>query len=138
MYSISKKISIKKQVAVSKDVFSNAEIGQFAAVKFECCSCGHENTVKITPYESGFPIFQLYNDEKVLTKNELLSNKIVSETSINLIHFGELTVNDLPTLYFGTDCATCGSKYICIFSYGEKQPGLTLLTISGVWKYNEI
>lgn len=138
MYSISKKIFIEKQVAVEKDTFSNAEIGQSAAVKFKCCNCGHENIAKITPYESGFPIFQLYNDEKILTKNELLSNHIVSETSVHLLHFGELTVNNLPTLYLGTDCPTCDSKYICVFSYGEKQPGLTLLTISGVWKYNEI
>ena len=138
MYSISKKILIEKQVAVEKDSFSNAEISQSAAVKFKCCNCGHENNVKIIPYESGFPIFQLYNDEKVLTKNELLSNNIVSETAVNLLHFGELTVNNLPTLYFGADCPSCHAKYICIFSYGEKQPGLTLLTISGVWKYNEI
>jgi hypothetical protein len=138
MYSISKKISIEKQVAVIKNTFSNAEIGNSAEVKFKCYNCEHENIVKITPYESGFPIFQLYNNEKVLAKNELLKNKIVSETSENLLHFGELTVNDLPTLYFGTDCPSCHSKYICVFSYGEKQPGLTLLTISGVWKYNDI
>ena len=134
MYSISKKILIEKQVAVEKDSFSNAEIGQLAGVKFKCCNCGHENNVKIIPYESGFPIFQLYNDEKVLTKNELLRNNIVSKTAVNLLHFGELTVNNLPTLYFGTDCPSCHAKYICVFSYGEKQPGLTLLTISGVWK----
>ncbi|MBB6235910.1 putative RNA-binding Zn-ribbon protein involved in translation (DUF1610 family) [Pedobacter sp. AK013] len=138
MYSILKKISIEEQVSVEKDTFSNAEIGHLAEVKFNCCNCGHENTIKITPYESGFPIFQLYNEEKVLAKNELLRNKIVSETSKNSLYFGELTVNDLPTLYFGTDCPSCRSKYICVFSYGEKQPGLTLLTISGVWKYNEI
>lgn len=138
MYSISKKILIEKQIAVEKDSFSNAEIGHSAAVNFKCCNCGHKNSVKITPYESGFPIFQLYNDEKVLAKKELLRNNIVSETAVNLLHFGELTVNNLPTLYFGTDCPSCHAKYICVFSYGEKQPGLTLLTISGVWKYNEI
>jgi len=138
MYSISKKIFIEKQVPVEKNIFSNDEIGQLAEVKFKCSDCGEENTIKITPYETGFPVFQLYNQEKVLAKNELLGNKIVSETSRNSLHFGELTVNDLPTLYIGTDCPSCGSKYICVFSYGEKQPGLTLLTISGVWKYNEI
>ncbi|WP_316845508.1 hypothetical protein [Pedobacter psychrodurus] len=138
MYSISKRIFIENQVSVEKDRFSNAEIDLLAGAKFKCCNCGQENTVKITPYESGFPIFQLYNNEKVLAKDELLRHKIVSETSKTSLHFGELTVNDLPTLYFGTDCPSCGSKYICIFSYGEKQPGLTLLTISGVWEYNEI
>jgi len=47
-------------------------------------------------------------------------------------------VDDLPTLYFGTACKTCHSKYICVFGYGEKQPGLTVLTISGIWKYKEL
>lgn len=136
MYSISNKILIEKRIPVEKDTFINAEIGELAGVKFSCCNCGLENSIKITPYETGFPVFQLYDDEKVLAKNELLSNKMVSETSKNSLHFGELTVNDLPTLYFGTDCHLCGSKYICVFSYGEKQPGITLLTISGVWKYS--
>ena len=138
MYSISKKINIGKRVSVVKDTFSNDEIAQSADIKFTCCNCGHENKVVITPYETGFPIFQIYNEEKVLSKNELLKNGIVTETFKNMLHFGELTVNNLPTLYFGTNCESCDSKYICVFSYGEKQPGLTLLTVSGVWNYNEI
>ncbi|MDQ0594506.1 hypothetical protein QFZ37_002875 [Chryseobacterium ginsenosidimutans] len=138
MYSISKKITISKQASVIKSSFINDEIGQSAEVKFTCCNCRLENKVEITPYETGFPIFQIYNEDEVLSKNELLRNGIVSETFQNLLHFGELTVNNLPTLYFGTNCQFCGSKYICVFSYGEKQPGLTLLTISGVWKYEEI
>ncbi|WP_415327027.1 hypothetical protein [Chryseobacterium sp. MMS23-Vi53] len=138
MYSISRKINIDNQASVEKNIFSNDEVEPSAEVKFKCCNCDHENSVQITPYESGFPIFQLYNEEKFLCKNELLRNKIVSKTSENLLHFGELTVNNLPTLYFGTDCTSCHSKYICVFSYGEKQPGLTLLTISGIWKYHDI
>jgi hypothetical protein len=138
MYSILKKISIVKQASVEKSAFSNDEIGHSAEIKFTCCHCGNENAVEITPYESGFPIFQIYNEDKVLSKNELLKNGLVTETMKSMLHFGELTVNNLPTLYFGTDCQSCDSKYICIFSYGEKQPGLTLLTISGVWKYEEI
>ncbi|MCS3869617.1 hypothetical protein J3D55_002533 [Chryseobacterium ginsenosidimutans] len=137
MYSISKKISIGKQASVAKSTFSNDEIAPSAEVKFTCCNCGHENAVEIIPYESGFPIFQIYNKDKVLSKNELIKNGFVTETMKNMLHFGELTVNNLPTLYFGTNCQSCDSKYICVFSYGEKQPGLTLLTISGVWKYEE-
>lgn len=135
MYSISKKINILKQVSVAKSNFSNEEISKSAITTFTCCDCGHENTITITPYESGFPIFQIYNEAKVLSKDELLKNKMVTETSKNFLHYGELTVNNLPTLYFGTDCNSCNAKYIGIFSYGEKQPGLTMLTISGIWKY---
>ncbi|MCS3532490.1 hypothetical protein [Chryseobacterium sp. JUb7] len=136
MYSISNKISLGKQASVTKNNFSNDEIIPSAVVKFTCCDCGHENVVEIKPYETGFPVFQLFHEDKVLSKNELLENRLVSETPKNMIHFGELTVNNLPTLYFGTSCISCHSKYICVFSYGEKQPGLTLLTISGIWKYN--
>jgi hypothetical protein len=137
MYSISGKINIGRPAVVIKSDFANSEINS-AEAKFICNHCSYENVVRIVPYQSGFPIFQLYNEEKVLSKNELIKNNIVSETSRNLLHFGELTVNNLPTLYFGTNCQSCHSKYICVFSYGEKQPGLELLTISGIWEYKEL
>jgi hypothetical protein len=135
MHSISKKIRIIRKAKLLKDSFHNDEIGQTAIVKFNCCNCGFENKVEITPYESGFPIFQIYNEERVLSKNVLLENKMLSLTSHWMQHYGELTLNDLPTLYFGTDCEHCQSKFIGIFCYGEKQPGLTLLELSGVWQY---
>ncbi|HAO27052.1 MAG TPA: hypothetical protein DCQ68_03915, partial [Chryseobacterium indologenes] len=106
--------------------------------QFICCDCNHENSIEIIPYTSGFPIFQIYDRDHVLSKSELLNNKMVSETSPRMIHFGEVTVDDLPSLYFGTACKTCHSKYICVFGYGEKQPGLTILNISGIWKYKEL
>ncbi|MCW1962178.1 hypothetical protein [Chryseobacterium viscerum] len=138
MYSISKKINITKKASVTKSTFLNDEALPAAITTFTCCNCGHENTVEIIPYESGFPIFQVYNEDKVVSKDELLKHGIVNGTSQRMLHFGELTVNDLPTLYFGTDCSSCHSKYICVFSYGEKQPGLMILSISGIWKYEEL
>lgn len=135
MYSISEKISITEKVFVEKSTFINDETLPSAITTFTCCHCGNKNTIAITPYESGFPILQLYHEDKVLSKDELLKHKIANGTSQRMLHFGELTVNDLPTLYFGTDCTSCHSKYIGVFSYGEKQPGLMILTISGIWKY---
>jgi len=137
MYSIIRKINIGRKASVVKSNFSNNEIVHSTPIQFRCCNCGNENTVPITPYETGFPIFQLYNEDKILSKKELLENRIVYKTFDNLLHFGELTVNNLPTLYFGTDCQYCQSKYICVFSYGEKQPGLEQLTVSGIWEYEE-
>ncbi|MFC3157408.1 hypothetical protein SAMN05443633_10893 [Chryseobacterium arachidis] len=137
MYPISKKINIGKTATVLKNTFSNDEIGQSAEVKFICCNCNHENIVKITPYESGFPFFQIYYEDKIVSKNELIKKGIAAETNKNLLHFGELTVNNLPTLYFRIDCNSCHAKYVCVFSYGEKQPGLIVLTVSGVWEYKE-
>ena len=138
MHSISNKIDITKKASVSKSTFINDEAIPSAITTFTCCNCGNENTVEIKPYESGFPIFQLYNEDKVVSKSELLKHGIVNETSQRMLHFGELTVNDQPTLYFGTDCTSCHSKYIGVFSYGEKQPGLAILSISGIWKYEEL
>lgn len=138
MYSISKKIRINKKASVVKNIFTNDEIAPSAVVKFICCDCGHENTVEIVPYQSGFPILQIYYEDKILSKKELLKEGLVTETSPNMLYFGELTLNNLPTLYFGTDCPSCHSKYMGVFSYGEKQPGLTVLNISGIWKYEEM
>lgn len=138
MYSISKKIKIDKKALLQKDRFINDEAIPAAVIRFTCCECGHENTVEIAPYQSGFPIIQIYHEDKVLPKSELLKHRMMTETSQRMQYYGELTVNDLPTLYFGTNCISCNTNYICIFSYGEKQPGLEILHISGVWEYKEI
>ncbi|MEJ5048808.1 hypothetical protein WH221_03170 [Chryseobacterium culicis] len=135
MYSISEKINITEKASVEKSNFINDEALPSAIITFSCGHCSHKNTVEIVPYESGFPLFQVYNENKVLSREELLKHGIVNKTSQRMLHFGELTVNDQPTLYFGTDCTSCHSKYICVFSFGEKQPGLMVLNISGVWKY---
>jgi hypothetical protein len=72
---------------------------------------------------------------KVLTKAEIIKNKMASETSPWASYLGEITLNDLPTLYFDTACQKCNTRYIVVFCYGEKQPGLIILEISGVWNY---
>ncbi|MFX9397350.1 hypothetical protein ABTO25_20245, partial [Acinetobacter baumannii] len=82
-------------------------------------------------------VFQLYHENKILSINDLLKNSMIKETQKNMLHVGEFTFNDLPTLYFGTDCESCGTKYIVIFSYGEKQPELEILSVSGIWEYAE-
>jgi len=138
MYSISEKINITGKASVEKSTFMNDEALPSAITTFTCCNCGNTNTIAIAPYTSGFPILQLYHEDKVISKDELLKHGIANGTSQRMFHFGELTVNDLPTLYFGTDCPSCHAKYICVFSYGEKQPGLMILNISGAWKYEEL
>lgn len=135
MYSLSSKIGILKRAEISKAKFINDQIGQMVITEFTCCSCGHQNKIELIPYESGFPIIQLYSDAKVLNEGELLENKMLTKTTPWMQHLGELTFNDLPTLYFGTECENCNSKFMGIFCYGEKQPGLTILEISGVWEY---
>ncbi|CAI8789736.1 hypothetical protein [Chryseobacterium sp. IT-36CA2] len=135
MHSISEKIKITGKASVEKSTFINDEALPSATTTFTCCDCGHKNTFEIAPYSSGFPILQLYHEDKVISKDELLQHRIANGTSQSMFHFGELTVNNMPTLYFGTDCSSCHSKYLCVFSYGEKQPGLMILSISGIWKY---
>ncbi|RLJ32508.1 hypothetical protein CLU97_1965 [Chryseobacterium sp. 7] len=138
MYSISEKINITGKASIEKNTFINDEALPSATTTFICCDCGHKNTFGIEPYASGFPILQLYHEDKVISKDALLQHGIVNGTSQSMFHFGELTVNNMPTLYFGTDCSSCHSKYLCVFSYGEKQPGLMILNISGIWKYEEL
>lgn len=135
MYRIFERIKIIKPVVVSKSYFTNNEIIPSAMTTAVCCDCNCENKIEIIPYQTGFPIFQVYNEDQVLSKDELLENKIITDTSQGMKHVGELTVQDLPTLYFGIDCQTCSTKYFCVFGYGEKQSGLIVLVISGVWKY---
>jgi len=137
MYSLSKKINIGTQADVLKTVFRNEEADPHAAVTYTCNHCRQRNTLEITPYESGFPVLQLYDERKVISGEELLKTGAIAKTSDSRQHFGALTVNDLPTLYFGTSCRFCQSKYLCLFSYGEKQPGLNILTVSGIWQYEE-
>ncbi|WP_278379934.1 hypothetical protein [Chryseobacterium arthrosphaerae] len=138
MYPISNRINILQKAAAAKSTFINDEALPSAVTTFTCCDCSHENPIEIQPYSSGFPVIQLYHEDKVLSGNELLQNGMASETSDRMLHFGVFTVDDLPTLYFGTDCSSCRSKYICVFSYGEKQPGLMKLNISGIWKYEDL
>lgn len=138
MYPITEKIIIGKKAMLEKDSFINEKIGLSAEVKFTCSECGHKNSVSIRPYESGFPVFQLYHENKVLSKHDLLNNGMAEETSSYMLHLGEITVNDRPTLYFGTGCPFCDSKYIGVFSYGEKQPGLEVLSVSGIWNYTTV
>ncbi|WP_431609604.1 hypothetical protein [Chryseobacterium sp. 'Rf worker isolate 10'] len=135
MYSISEKIKITGKASVEKSTFINDEALPSAITTFNCSNCNHKNALEIAPYSSGFPILQLYHEDKVISKDELLQHGIANGTSQSMFHFGELTVNNMPTLYFGTDCSSCHSKYLCVFSYGEKQPGLMMLTVSGIWKY---
>ncbi|MEJ5106958.1 hypothetical protein [Chryseobacterium sp. MYb328] len=138
MYSISKKIRIGKKALLKKDRFINDEAIPAAITQFACYECSHENLIEISPYQSGFPIMKIYHEDLVASKSELLKMGMVTETSQRMQHYGELTVNDLPTLYFGTTCTSCSTNYICIFSYGEKQPGLEILNISGIWEYQEL
>jgi hypothetical protein len=135
MKTITSKISICQKVETTKSKFINSEITFPIKSDFKCCNCHFVNNIEIIPYSSGFPIFQLYDDNKILSKEELLENNIVSKTSIWMNHFGELTFNDLPTLYFSIKCQNCDSDYLCVFSCGEKQPGLELLEISGIWEF---
>ncbi|GEN74361.1 hypothetical protein [Chryseobacterium hagamense] len=135
LYPISEKIAVGKKVATEKEIFVNEEIGRSAEIRFTCCQCGNGNTLRLTPYESGFPVLHLYEHEKVLSGNDLLKNGMAGKTSPDRLYLGKITVDNLPTLYFGTDCMKCASKYIGIFGYGEKQPGLEMLEISGIWNY---
>lgn len=135
MFKIKNKIEIQSSSPNADRIFRNEEINPFAASSFKCCKCGHHNEFKITPYETGFGFKEIYQENKVLSKKEVLEHRIATETSVWASYLGDLTVNNLATLYFGTACKNCHSNHIVVFCYGEQQPGLTILEISGVWCY---
>jgi hypothetical protein len=137
MFRINKKIEIQSLATNTNHIFRNEEINPFVISSFECCNCNYKNEFRITPYETGFGFLEIYQEEKVLSKEEILKNKIATETSRWVSYLGEITVNDLPTLYFGVTCEKCYSNHLIVFCYGEKQPGLLILEISGVWCYIE-
>lgn len=133
MFRISSKIEIQSLSLNTNRIYRNEETNPFITSVFKCCKCDHENELKITPYETGFGFFEIYKDNLILSKREILENKIATETSNWASHLGELTVHNLPTLYFGILCEKCRSNHLVVFGYGEKQPGLTILEVSGVW-----
>ncbi len=97
------------------------------------CTCGCEVPLTITPYESGFPLAQLYHFQQLISVSQLVKRGMAKETAPFYGHFGDYTVNDLPTFYFKSTCSNCMQQLITVFSFGEQQPGLEVLTISGTW-----
>lgn len=138
MTRINDKIVITNLIPNSNRTFSNDEINSFVNHRFKCTTCNCENEFNITPYETGFGFLEIYENGKILTKDEVIKNKIATQTSPWASYLGELTVNDLATLYLSVACKNCKSNYLIVFSFGEKQPGLTLLEISGVWQYKTV
>lgn len=137
MYRIDNRIEVKEKVYVTKSTFINEETRPFVNTFFRCSLCNKENYLKIEPYKSGFPIMDLYSENEHFIE-DMLENNMVKETSKYYKHYGEYTVNELPTFYFGLECESCTSKYIVISSFGEKQPSLDICYISGVWKYIDL
>jgi hypothetical protein len=135
MFRINNKIQLQSLSPNTNHVFRNEETNPFVSSSFKCCKCNHENKFKIIPYETGFGFLEIYQDNNVLSKEEILEKKIATETSSWASYLGDLTVNDLATLYFGMACEKCHSNHLIVFCYGEKQPGLVVLEISGVWNF---
>ena len=138
MHRIEGKIKIDCLSQVSEKIFINEQIDPIAESFFYCCDCNAANRFDIIPYETGFPFVELYKNENVLSEKMILENRIASKTSSWASYLGDYTVNNLPTLYFGVYCKHCSAIHLLVFGYGEKQPGLTICEISGVWKIDLI
>lgn len=135
IYPIQQKIRITNRAMVDKTTFINDETVPCISTQYTCCHCEKKNVLTITPYESGFPVFKLYHHEEVLSVTTMLEQGMVQTTHHHMLHLGEFTVHNLPTLYGGLTCSQCNTGHIVVFGYGEQQPGLTRLEISGVWEY---
>ncbi len=135
MFRIFHKIKILKAAIVSENTFRNEQTDPSVQSSFKCCHCSKYNKINIVPYQTGFPFSEIYKNEKVLTAHEILDNGLATKTSDWAVYMGDFTIDNLPTLYFGVDCNFCNAKHIVVFSFGEKQPGLEICEISGVWEF---
>lgn len=135
MKEITEKIKIKEKVSIYKAKFFGSEVLRGVETEYHCCSCNHKNKIKIIPYDTGRYFGELLNNN-ILLKETILKNKMASEPKRNK-HYGELLVGDLPTLYSKEECNKCEEKYLIVFGIGEKQPGMWLCEISGVWAYEK-
>lgn len=137
MNKIESKIVIQERVLASKTSFQNNQIGSLVRTDFTYNNCCCTNQIEIVPYETGYPFFNLYENNTVLSTKEILYKKVATVTDPWAAdHLGELTVDNLPTLYLGIECIQCNAKYLVVFGYGEKRPGVVILEISGIWKYS--
>ncbi|VDH15450.1 Uncharacterised protein [Algoriella xinjiangensis] len=134
MEKIIHKINILKKVEIFKKIFINDAIDKGIKTEFYCSNCSSQNEINIILYKTGFSFSELY-ETGILDEKDIIEYKMASKTSENYEYLGKYTVNNLPTLYFHIRCNKCLEKYIIIFSYGEKQPGLEVCEISGAWYY---
>ncbi|WP_103865493.1 hypothetical protein [Aquimarina sp. I32.4] len=137
MNKIEKNIKLLKEITPTKDEFINEELRPSVKTSFNCCNCSANNEIEITPYQTGFPFFQVYKNNFLSVKS-ILNNKIASCSSSWASHFGEYLVYDLPTLYFMKKCDTCNEKFLIVFGYGESQPSKWVCKISSIWQIEEI
>ena len=136
MQPLHQSIQLQEAIALDKKRFINEEIYPQINQSFTCCVCQNKVNMQIQPFKTGSPLDTLYKGNKVLDTGTLIQHKIITKANHHSKHWGEFLHNDLPTLYFLAHCTNCkAGTYIGFFSYGEKQPGLDILSIAGVWKY---
>jgi len=134
MYKISGIVTVKNHAVLERKIFINEQLDPIVNTSFYCNNCNCRNHITIVPYKTGFSFLDLYANNEFLNENEISRNRMATKTSKSALRFGNYTVSNLPTLYFGTKCIECGREYLVVFSYGEKQPGLEICEISGVWE----
>ncbi len=137
MNKIEKNIKLLKEIPPAKSLFINEELKPNVTTSFNCCNCSTINEINITPYQTGYPFFQVYKNNFLSIKN-VLSNNIASRSSSWASHLGEYLIDNLPTLYYKKKCDKCGEKFLIIFGLGESQPSKWVCKISNIWHINEI
>lgn len=135
MERIINKIILLKKIEVFKKIFINNEIDKGIRTQYYCCCCNNKNEINIIPYKTGYPFNEMY-DADLLRIEDIINNKLAERTNKNYEYLGKFTINNLNTLYFSIKCNNCKEKYLVVFSYGEKQPGLEMCQISGIWNYS--
>jgi hypothetical protein len=50
-------------------------------IPYRCLICSCNNELLITPYKTGYGFLEIYSEDKVLSKDEIIRNKIATQTS---------------------------------------------------------
>lgn len=123
MNKIENKICLIRSADVVKKYFINKELIPKVESFFYCSNCQYKNKLSITPYKTGFPFNKLYTTG-ILSQEDIVKYRI----AVNLAY-------NLPILYFSITCEYCKKHFLVIFIFGEKQLGLDICEILGVWEY---
>lgn len=129
-------IRLLSQISLSKYKFINEELWPAATTTFTCPVCSGDVAIEIVPYQTGFD-FQALHKSGYLTGDQIVRANLAKESSSKFNYLGKYLVVSLPTLYFVQVCPSCKEKYLVVAGCGEKQPGLWLCQISGVWNIEE-
>jgi DNA-directed RNA polymerase subunit RPC12/RpoP len=131
---LAKKFRIQNKVLLPKRTWETKKVSKNVNDEFYCTECQEKIQFNIKPFQTGHPLSELYDEQSIIRKEELVRNNVAQKSYSWQSHLGELVINNKPALYDSISCPNCSSTYLLVFGFGESQPGRFTVEVSGVWK----